>query len=77
MHHMKKKFLSGIMAGFLLLGTAVSMPTTASAAPAGRAEPEEIVLEKSTQGNPVAGFDENGDLLYAGRWGYRLPVRGP
>lgn len=66
MHHMKKKFLSGIMAGFLLLGTAVSMPTTASAAPAGRAEPEEIVLEKSTQGNPVAGFDENGDLLHAG-----------
>ncbi len=66
MHHMKKRFLSGILACFLLLGTATLMPMTASAAPVGRAEPEEIVLEKSTQGNPVAGFDENGDLLYAG-----------
>ena len=66
MYHMKKKFLSGIMACFLLLGTAAPIPMTAEAAPVGRAEPEEIVLEKSTQGNPIAGFDENGSLLYAG-----------
>lgn len=66
MYHMKKKFLSGILAGVLLFGTAAPMPMAAKAAPVGRAEPQEIVLEKSTQGNPIAGFDENGDLLYAG-----------
>lgn len=66
MYHMKKKFLSGMMACFMLLGTAAPIPMTVSAAPMGRAQPEEIVLEKSTQGNPIAGFDENGSLLYAG-----------
>lgn len=66
MYHMKKRFLSGILAGVLLFGTAAPMPMTAKAAPVGRAEPQEIVIEKSMQGNPIAGFDENGDLLYAG-----------
>ena len=29
-------------------------------------EAEEIVLEKSKSGNPMLGFDENGDILYGG-----------
>lgn len=58
---MKKKLLSGILAFAMLFGMGPSVPQTVQAA-----EPEPIVLEKSTQGNPVAGFDENGDLLYAG-----------
>lgn len=60
---MKKKFLSGILAFSMILGIAAPMPGTVSAA---NAEPEEIVLEKSTQGNPIAGFDHNGDVTYAG-----------
>ena len=60
---MKRKILSGILALAMVLGMAPTVPQTAEAA-----EPalKEIVLEKSTQGNPVAGFDENGELRYAG-----------
>lgn len=60
---MKKKFLSGILAFSMILGIAAPMPETVSAA---NAEPEEIVLEKSTQGNPIAGFNEKGEVTYAG-----------
>ncbi len=60
---MKKKILSGILAFAMLFGMAPTVPQTAEAA---GPVPEEVVLEKSTQGNPVAGFDEKGELLYAG-----------
>ena len=60
---MKRKILSGILALAMVLGMAPTVPQTAEAA---EPTPKEIVLEKSTQGNPVAGFDEKGDLLYAG-----------
>ncbi len=60
---MKKKFLSGILAFSMLFGLITPTPQTVSAA---EAEPKEIVLEKSTLGNPIAGFDENGNNTYAG-----------
>ena len=60
---MKKKFLSGILAIAMVLGMAPMIPQTAEAA---EPAPKEIVLKKSTQGNPIAGFNENGDLTYAG-----------
>lgn len=60
---MKKKFLSGILAFSMLFGLLAPVPQTVSAA---EAEPKEIVLEKSTLGNPIAGFDENGNNTYAG-----------
>ncbi len=60
---MKKKFLSGILAFSMILGLAAPMPQTVSAA---QAEPKEIVLDKSTQGNPIAGFNEKGEVTYAG-----------
>lgn len=59
----KKKILSGILTFSMLFSMGALVPQTVSAADT---EPEEIVLEKSTQGNPIAGFDENGDLIYAG-----------
>ncbi|MBO5302566.1 MAG: family 43 glycosylhydrolase [Lachnospiraceae bacterium] len=59
---MKKRLLSGILTLSMLAGIVVPMPTTVSAA----AEPKEIVLEKSTLGNPLTGFDENGEIIYGG-----------
>ncbi len=61
--HMKKKILSGILAFSMMFGIAAPMPETVSAA---NAEPKEIVLEKSTHGNPIAGFNEKGEVTYAG-----------
>ena len=66
---MKKKILSGILAFSMLFGMASPMPMTVSAEEAGAAggaEAKEIVLEKSTKGNPIAGFDEQNNLIYAG-----------
>lgn len=63
---MKKKLLSGILTCSMLFGIITPVSMTVSAAPEGRAEVKETVLEKSTMGNPIAGFDEKGDLLYAG-----------
>lgn len=60
---MKKKILSGILTLSMLVSMGALVPQTVNAADT---EPEEIVLEKSTQGNPIAGFDENGELIYAG-----------
>ncbi len=60
---MKKKILSGILAFSMMFGIAAPMPETVSAA---NAEPKEIVLEKSTHGNPIAGFNEKGEVTYAG-----------
>ncbi len=59
----KKKWLSGILAAAMLVGLMTPMPQAASAATAGATE---IVLEKSTLGNPIAGFDEYGNITYAG-----------
>lgn len=61
---MKKKFLSGILALSMLIGMGAPVPQTAYAADT--TTPKEIVLEKSIQGNPIAGFNENGDITYAG-----------
>ena len=58
---MKKKILSGILAAAMLIGMGTQASQSVRAA-----DPEPIVLEKSTQGNPITGFDENGDLIYAG-----------
>lgn len=63
---MKKKLLSGILTLSMLFGIFAPMPMTVSAEPDGAAEPEEVVLEKSTQGNPIAGFDDTNNLVYAG-----------
>ncbi len=59
---MKKKLLSGILTLSMLAGIVVPMPQTVSA----EAASKEIVLEKSTLGNPIAGFNENGEIIYAG-----------
>lgn len=58
----REKMLSSILTFFLLVGILVPMSQTVSAA----AEPTEIVLEKSTLGNPIAGFNESGEITYAG-----------
>lgn len=58
----KKKLLSGMLAAAMLMSTVILPPQTVSAA----AEPTEIVLDKSTLGNPIAGFNENGEITYAG-----------
>ena len=58
----KKKLLSGILVAAMLMSSLILPPQTVSAA----AEPTEIVLDKSTLGNPIAGFNENGEITYAG-----------
>ncbi|MEY8515889.1 family 43 glycosylhydrolase [Lachnospiraceae bacterium 29-84] len=60
---MKKKILAGILAFAMVFGMAPDVPQDVQAADP---EPKEIVLDKSTQGNPIAGFDEKGELIYAG-----------
>lgn len=60
---MKKKFLSGILAFSVIFGMTAPKPVIVTAA---NTEPKEIVLEKSTQGNPIAGFNEKGEVTYAG-----------
>ncbi len=59
----KRKFLAGILTAALVIGL---VPQAFQTARAAERQVTETVLEKSTQGNPVAGFDENGDLTYAG-----------
>lgn len=61
---MRKKLLSGFLALTMLAGIVVPQPQTVSADET--AEPKEIVLEKSTLGNPIAGFNDKGEIEYAG-----------
>ncbi|MBO5373262.1 MAG: family 43 glycosylhydrolase [Lachnospiraceae bacterium] len=61
---MRKKLLSGFLALTMLAGIVVPQPYAVSAEET--AEPKEVVLEKSTLGNPIAGFNENGEIEYAG-----------
>lgn len=61
---MKRRLLAGLLVAVGL----VSMCCQSAFVQAddGIAPGEDIVLEKSDSGNPMLGFDENGDLLYGG-----------
>lgn len=61
---MRKKLLSGFLALTMLAGIVIPQPNAVSAATT--AEPKEVVLEKSTLGNPIAGFNDKGEIEYAG-----------
>ena len=54
-----------LLAGVLAVATVVSLCTPQIFA-ADTSEAEVRVLSKSDSGNPMLGFDENGDILYGG-----------
>lgn len=66
---MKKKLLAGFMAAMGML-TICSQGIMAQNIPSAAGNPKneikEKVLSKSNSGNPMLGFDENGDILYGG-----------
>lgn len=62
MKSMQKRFL----AGALVMLTGITMCGSPAQADTETAAPQEKILEKSDSGNPMLGFDENGDILYGG-----------
>jgi len=59
-----KRLITGVLLGAAILSMGAQDVTSVMASET--ADAKEIVLEKSTLGNPIAGFDENGDIVYAG-----------
>ncbi len=59
---MKKRFFTGALA--VLMGIALCQLPADTVAEGW--EPQEKILTKSNSGNPMLGFDENGDILYGG-----------
>ena len=59
---MKKRFFTGALA--VLMGIALCQLPADTVAEGW--EPQEKILTKSNSGNPMLGFDENGEILYGG-----------
>lgn len=60
---LKRKLLSGLLAAAMLTGITAPM---SNATAAEERNVKEITVAKSTLGNPVTGFDENGNVIYGG-----------
>lgn len=66
---MKKRLLTGMLCLTVLLGGIGQMNVLTAEAKAEKSnniQLSERILEKSRSGNPMLGFDENGDILYSG-----------
>lgn len=60
--YMKKRFLPGILAVSMAFGLGLLLPQNVSADTSAK----ETTISKSELGNPIAGFDEDGDVTYGG-----------
>ena len=60
---MKKKRVLALLGALAVLSSVAVGGTVMASA---EDTPQEIVLEKSNSGNPMLGFDENGNVLYGG-----------
>lgn len=63
---MKKKIMAGILTASILLQAGIVPGMELKSMAAGNTVPKETVVEKSTLGNPILGFDDQENLTYGG-----------